>query len=188
LETLRARIGRPVYQLPTLPPSVLGMRLYNALRQRLSRLGGIYMPGDRVLKADFDGRRITGIYTRNHTDMALQARQVVLASGSFFSNGLVAARDRIYEPVFGLDVWSPEDRNDWSQTDFFDPQPYLQFGVKTDNDMRALMNDRPLDNLYAIGAVLGGYNPLQQGCGAGVSLISALHVAHRIVAALEAKS
>jgi len=184
LERLRAALDRPVCLLPTLPPSLLGLRMFQALRQRLNRLGGVFMPGDSVLKAEFDGRRIAGVYTRNHTDIMLRARQVVLASGSFFSNGLVAARDRIYEPVFGADVWSHADREEWGRADFFDAQPYLQFGVKTDICLRVLLNNEPVENLYAAGAVLGGYDPLQQGCGAGVSLISALHAARRIALAL----
>lgn len=179
---LRRLVGKPVYLLPTLPPSVLGMRLHQALRQRLQQLGGVFMPGDSVLRASFEGQRITGLYTRNHTDIPLRAQQVVLASGSFFSNGLVAAFDGIREPVFGLDVYSKAERADWSDADLFAPQPYLQFGVQTDAALRALKQGEAISNLYAIGAVAGGYDPLQQGCGAGVSLIGALHVAQQILA------
>ncbi|NDL62265.1 glycerol-3-phosphate dehydrogenase subunit GlpB [Acerihabitans arboris] len=185
LERLRAAVDRPIYLLPTLPPSLLGMRLYQALRQRLNRLGGVFMPGDRVLKAQFDGRRIVSVTTRNHADIPLRARQVVLAGGSFFSNGLATNRERVYEPVFGLDVHSHADRDAWSRADFFVPQPYLQYGVKTDNRLRALLGGEPIENLYAVGAVLGGYDPLSQGCGAGVSLVSALHAAGRIALSLE---
>ncbi|MDQ9599766.1 FAD-binding protein, partial [Serratia marcescens] len=56
------------------------------------------------------------------------------------------------------------------------------FGVRTDGRLRAMKQGMPFDNLYAIGAVAGGYDPLQQGCGAGVSLIGALHVAQQIAA------
>ncbi|MEX3004561.1 glycerol-3-phosphate dehydrogenase subunit GlpB [Serratia fonticola] len=182
LMTLRRLVGKPVYLLPTLPPSVLGMRLHQALRQRLQQLGGIFMPGDSVLRASFDGQCVTGLYTRNHTDIPLRAQQVILASGSFFSNGLVAAFDGIREPVFGLDVYSKTERADWSDANLFAPQPYLQFGVQTDTALRALKQGEAMTNLYAIGAVVGGYDPLQQGCGAGVSLIGALHVAQQILA------
>lgn len=182
LAALQAAVGKPILLLPTLPPSVLGMRLHQALRSRLQQLGGVFMPGDSVLRADIEAGRVTGLYTRNHTDIPLLAQQVVLASGSFFSNGLVAGFEGIREPVFGLDVDSRTDRADWSHRSLFAPQPYLQFGVRTDNRLRALRQGEPLSNLYAIGAVTGGYDPLQQGCGAGVSLIGALYVAQQIAA------
>ncbi|WP_413733185.1 glycerol-3-phosphate dehydrogenase subunit GlpB [Sodalis sp. RH20] len=185
LERLRGLVNRPIYLLPTLPPSLLGIRLFQALRRRLNRLGGVFMPGDKVLKARFAGRRIISVSTRNHADIPVRARQVVLASGSFFSNGLASTHERVYEPVFGLDMFGDGERDTWSRADFFAPQPYLQFGVKTDDRLRALLGGEPLENLYAAGAVLGGYDPLSQGCGAGVSLVSALHAAGRIAVTLE---
>lgn len=185
LDALRAAVGKPIQLLPTLPPSLLGIRLHQALRQRFQQLGGMTMPGDAVLRAEMVDNRITGLYTRNHGDIPLRAAQMVLASGSFFSNGLVATFERVYEPILDLDVLSLPNRADWSRSNMFAPQPYLQFGVNTDNRLRALRGGIALENLHVIGAVLGGYDPLQQGCGAGVSLTSALFVAEQIVSAME---
>lgn len=39
----------------------------------------------------------------------------------------------------------------------------------------------PLANLYCAGAGLAGFHPVQEECGAGVSLLSALHVAESIL-------
>lgn len=38
-----------------------------------------------------------------------------------------------------------------------------------------------LENLYATGAILEGFNPLKEGCGAGVSILSAMYIAEQIL-------
>jgi glycerol-3-phosphate dehydrogenase subunit B len=186
-QAISSRLPCPLRLLPTLPPSVLGMRLYNQLRRRFQRLGGLIMPGDAVLKADIGEHWVKAIFTRNHGDVPLRADRVILASGSFFSSGLEAKFSGIREPVFGLDVLAPAARADWCREDFFSPQPYLQAGVAVDEHFHPLIAGRSVNNLYAIGSVLAGFDPLQQGCGAGVSITGALHVAQQILAAQEAR-
>lgn len=44
-----------------------------------------------------------------------------------------------------------------------------------------MMQGKKIDNLYAIGSILSGFNPMQEGCGAGVSILSAMNVADKIV-------
>lgn len=173
-------LGKPLFLLPTLPPSLPGLRLHQALSRRFCQLGGIVMPGDRAVRASHSPQEMA-IYTRHHRDIPLRARHVVLASGSFFSSGLVSEFDRVTEPVFGLDVRFAERRDGWSQQELFAPQPYMQFGVTVDEYLHPRIGGKTADNLYAIGAVLEGFDPITQGCGAGVSLLSALYVAGQIL-------
>ncbi len=42
---LQQQLNKAVYQLPTLPPSLLGIRLHQALLRRFRRAGGFVMPG-----------------------------------------------------------------------------------------------------------------------------------------------
>ncbi|MEH2921904.1 glycerol-3-phosphate dehydrogenase subunit GlpB [Samsonia erythrinae] len=180
VDALRNALGKPVRLLPTLPPSLLGLRLHQALSSRFRQLGGMVMPGDRVVRGSLLPKKVA-VYSQHHRDIPLQAQHVVLASGSFFSNGLVSQFDRVAEPVFGLDVRFAERREDWSHQDVFAPQPYMQFGVVTDERLHPRIGGETVDTLYAIGAVLEGFDPIAQGCGAGVSLLSALYVAEQIL-------
>ncbi|MBA5204239.1 glycerol-3-phosphate dehydrogenase subunit GlpB [Pectobacterium aroidearum] len=177
---LAEALGKPISLLPTLPPSVLGLRLHQALSQRFRQLGGMVMPGDRAVRAVLAAQEIA-VHSHHHRDIPLRAKYAVLASGSFFSNGLVTQFDRVTEPVFGLDVRFAEQREGWSQQDVFVPQPYMQFGAIVDEHLHPRIGGETIGNLYAIGAVLEGFDPIAQGCGAGVSLLSALHVAEQIL-------
>ncbi|WP_333893168.1 FAD-binding protein, partial [Atlantibacter subterraneus] len=129
--------------------------------------GGIIMEGDAVTGVTRNEAGLRQVWTRNHGDIALQARHVVLASGSFFSNGLVAERQRVREAIFDLDLLDYAANGDWSHPDFFHSQPWQSIGVKTNARLQPSRNGEPLDGVYAIGTVLGGFDPITQGCGGG---------------------
>ncbi|AFJ46398.1 glycerol-3-phosphate dehydrogenase subunit GlpB [Shimwellia blattae] len=185
IDNLQASTGCQIACVPTLPPSVPGIRMHQVLSGYFRALGGTMMTGDAVQQATPQpggGYRVT---TRNHGDIAIQARHLVLASGSFFSNGLIASRTGVREPLFDLDVLEPGPRSQWYDEDFFRPQPWQQFGVITDHNLHPHKKGELQTDMFAIGGVLGGFDPIRLGCGGGVSVVTALHAAHQILARQE---
>lgn len=181
LEALRARVELPIHLLATLPPSIPGIKAQQLLQRRFRTLGGEYFLGDSVLSAETEKGRVRRVFTANHGNIPFEAGHFVLATGSFFSRGLIASPDRITEPVFGADTCYAPSRAEWYSDRFFDRHNYQAFGVRTDRSLRVIRQGETLENLFCAGAGLAGFHPIQEGCGAGVSLISALHAAERIL-------
>lgn len=181
VDKLRRKVGRPLYFVPTMPTSVPGVRAQILLRNYFQHLGGRYMLGDKVVAGEIAGGALRSVTTSNLGDMKLEADNYILASGSFFSHGLIAAPDRIYEPVFGLDVDAPADRAEWFDKDIYKAQPYMKFGVATDERFRVKKDGEVIRNFYAAGAVLGGSNAMKDGAGAGISIVTSMYVVNEIL-------
>ena len=89
LADVEHRLGRRVFEIPTLPPSVPGMRLYEILRAALRAAGGRLVLGAEVVSAARDGDRITSVATRAAgRDLHYAAPWFVLATGGFASGGI----------------------------------------------------------------------------------------------------
>ena len=181
VEYIRKYSEKPVFFMSPVPPSVPGIRVQKRLQERFVELGGTFFLGDTVEKAFFDGDTVIGITTNNHSDIQFYAEQYVLASGSFFSKGIISRSNEIYEPVLNADVEYDSQRDNWFCKNVFDVQPYMSYGVKTDTGFHPLRDGVPVRNMFAIGSVLSGYNPLEEGCGSGVAILTALHVANTIL-------
>ncbi|MDE5875251.1 MAG: anaerobic glycerol-3-phosphate dehydrogenase subunit B, partial [Muribaculaceae bacterium] len=177
VERLRKGVDVPVWFVPTTPASVPGVRCQLSLRDLFIRLGGEFLPGDTVSRGEFENNRLRRIFTVNLGDMPLEADNFIISTGSFFGHGLIADMERIYEPVFGLDLNVKGGRTEWYEKDFFASQPYMTYGVTTDNKFRPSRRGETIENLYATGALLAGFNALKEGSGAGITLASALHAA-----------
>ncbi|QIA77188.1 glycerol-3-phosphate dehydrogenase subunit GlpB [Rodentibacter caecimuris] len=187
MTVLRKATKLALFELPTLPPSLLGMRQRIQLRRKFESLGGLMMNGDSAVKAHFDGNRVRCVMTRLHNDEEMIADNFVLASGSFFSKGLVAEFDKIFEPVFYSDItgvkgFEANDRFSWTDRRFANPQPYQSAGVVINEHCQVQKSGQFLTNLYAVGNVIGGFNALALGCGSGVAVVTALAVAEEILA------
>ncbi|MBN2079587.1 MAG: glycerol-3-phosphate dehydrogenase subunit GlpB [Spirochaetes bacterium] len=172
--------GRIIYEVPSLPPSIMGMRIDDALKRRFAALGGEFSIGDTVTGGEIINGAVDHVHTRSFGTTRHQATSFVLATGSFFSNGLRSEFNRIEEPVLKLSVNASQKRSDWYAARFFEPSshPFLEYGVRTDTNLKAIdANGNTVDNLYCAGAILGGYNPIREASGGGVAIASGYHAA-----------
>ena len=180
IQKITKQIKVPVRFVSTLPPSVAGTRLLSKLRKRFVQNGGTFLLGSMVKNGKMSGDRVLSVQAKNFPDQDIEADHFVLATGSFMSGGLVSTPEKITEPIFGLDVDYEGQCGDWSKEKLFDTQPYMEFGVKTDNEFHVIKDGRTIENLYAIGSILSGHNSLKLADDTGVAIMTALQVARQI--------
>ena len=178
----RIRQGIPAHVVfaGTLPPSVPGIRTLILLKQRYQLLGGTYLMGDEVVRAHTHEGVVHSVATRNLDNHYIEAANFILSTGGYFSKGLTSNPFQVLEPVFGLDVEYKEDRNQWYNPSFKEDQPYMHFGVKADENLHALKDGKPLENLFVAGSILGGNRP-EFGFAAGQCIKTALFAADQIL-------
>ena len=137
-----------------------GLSLNRTSIKEFKAAGGTLLHGDKVTGGVIENSRLLCVSTEKLGDVTLEADNFILATGKFFSRGLVADMDKVYEPLFGLDVEYDEDRSGWFDPSFAAPQRFLEFGVKT-LDYKALKDGKPIDNLYPAGEILAGISSAQ---------------------------
>lgn len=174
------QVKAPVKFVSTLPPSIAGTRMLSKLRKLFVKNGGTFLLGSMVKNGKILDNRVVSIEAKNFPDQDIVAENFVLATGSFMSGGLVSSTAGITEPIFGLDVDYAGQRGEWSKENMFDSQPYMEFGVATDNEFHAIKDGQVIENLYAIGSILSGHNSLKLADDTGVAVMTALQVARQM--------
>jgi glycerol-3-phosphate dehydrogenase subunit B len=173
LHELEQRLGRPVFEVPTLPPSVPGLRLNSLLRLLLRDAGGRVVVGDTVVGAELDGGRVEALLVETAARVKrIAAGTVVLASGGFSAGGLAMdSHGVVRETVLDLPVAGVPD------TPRFDPDyhaehPLSRAGVAVDDAFRPVDADGRVvaENVRVAGATLGGAVPWREKSGDGISL------------------
>jgi glycerol-3-phosphate dehydrogenase subunit B len=189
---LEQRLGRPVFEIPTLPPSVPGMRLFAILREALRRAGGRVILNAVVTGAERDGgvaERDGGRVSALRVRVGLREERrgcdwVVLASGGFASGGLeLDSRWTARETALGLPVAGvPAPGEERFRPGYFDDHPVARAGVAVGPDLRPEGHE----NVLVAGATLAGAEPWREKSGDGISLATGHRAAESILA--EARS
>jgi glycerol-3-phosphate dehydrogenase subunit B len=160
------------------PPSVPGLRFERDLCD-IAASAGINWIAGHVRDAAISSGRVRALHLEDGREIVGDA--FVLATGRFLGGGI--RHEGVFrESVFGLPVFvNRQDVADRWLGDLLDrnaaaEQAALKAGVAVDGAMRPVDDrGRPvLENLFAAGSVIGGYDPAKDGTGLGVAAVTAL--------------
>lgn len=184
LDDLQKRLNAPVFEVPTLPPSIPGLRLYHALESQLRASGARIQIGHPVIGVQTEGRHVQAVVTQAASrPQVWRAGNFVLATGGVASGGIVVESDgSAREPLFNLPLANlPAPDAPRFSPGYFEEHPFNKVGVAVNANMQPLGADGPaFENLYVAGALLSGAEPWREKSGEGLSLASGYRAAQVI--------
>jgi glycerol-3-phosphate dehydrogenase subunit B len=185
-QELETRLRHPVFEVPTLPPSIGGIRLFESMTAALRREGARVVMGSTVAGAERDGRRLEGVVAQTAgRPRTYRARSFVLASGGFASGGLqLDSHGRVRETAFDLAlVGVPPPEAPRFEPGYFDEHPIARAGLAADEELRPLDAEGApaFENLHAAGATLAGAASWREASGNGLSLVTGYAAASAIL-------
>jgi glycerol-3-phosphate dehydrogenase subunit B len=179
---LQQRLGRAVFEIPTLPPSVPGIRMFEVLQAALRRARGRLVLGSEVVGSEREGRRVAAVRARAAgRDLRYDARWIVLATGGFASGAIeLDSRWVTQERVLGLPLRGvPGPGESRFVSTYLEEQPMARVGVAVDAGLHA----EDVDNVLVVGAALPGATPWREGSGEGIALSSGYRAAEAVLSA-----
>jgi glycerol-3-phosphate dehydrogenase subunit B len=169
--------GVPIFETPTLPPSVPGYRLYKSLEDTLRSMGVHMLVGYDVYNPKTFGKRIGEIsIAMGKSEKRVSGRAFILATGGLVGKGITGSYNTLKEPIFELPVAAPKNRADWFRKRLFDPagHPINRAGIMVDDHLRPVgkKGEPVYDNLLVCGTQLFGFDALREKSGGGVAVSS----------------
>jgi glycerol-3-phosphate dehydrogenase subunit B len=184
---LEDRTGCEIFEIPILPPSIPGMRIFNRFREWLIRKGVTFLLGHSVSKVSIGGRRCEGITLSNPPlSTFYSADRFILATGRFTGGGLAADGKEIFEPILHLPVAQPQSREEWFGKSFFSdsPHPVHQAGLLTDPYLRPVdEKEGPLlENVWIAGSILSHHDSIGEKSREGIEIATGYKAAKNALA------
>jgi glycerol-3-phosphate dehydrogenase subunit B len=174
LADLAAGLALPVVELPTLPPSIPGLRLELAL-SATARAAGLVLQVGQAARLVAEAGRVAWVELQSPGHpLRVPAAQVIVASGGLAGGGLEVDVDgQVRETVGRLPVSEPRPAAPLFGSKFLEPggHPAGWIGIRVDRHMRPVdaRGEPVYQNLFAAGGVLAGANRAVEKSAAGIS-------------------
>ena len=169
--------GLQIFEIPTMPPSVPGIRLREMFEQIFPQKGIALITQQKVTSLTFDDDGALLKLRDNYGPITIHSKAVILATGRFLSGGLEAQITGISESLLDLPVTQPVDRTDWYSEGYTDHEGHAihKAGIEIDSSYRPLaQNGEPYDErLFAAGIILAHQDWIRGRSGAGIAIATA---------------
>lgn len=169
--------GLVIFEIPTMPPSVPGVRLRELFEQALPRKGVTLIAQQKVVSLTFSDDAATLYLRDSYGPIQVHAQAVILATGRFLSGGLDALPAGVSEHLLDLAVTQPAKRTEWYRERYTDPRghPINRAGIEVDDCSRPMAKDGRIysERLFAAGSILAHQDWIRTRSGAGIAIATA---------------
>jgi len=185
-ERFQSELGHPIFEIPTLPPSVLGLRLFDRLRKHLQETGVEIIWAAPAHAAELSGGRCRRIHLKSAgREQPVEARAYILALEDAVDGAMRAGVRTIRDPFFHQTLAQsgvPTDRTDES---LFKAQPFARVGYAVTDRLQPVGDDgRPLaSNAFVAGGAIAGYDPAGTKSRGGLAIATGYRAAQEAMAA-----
>ena len=179
-------VGRPIFEIPTVPPSVIALRLFDRLRKHLQEAGIEIIWAAPAHAAEVrDGRCRSILLKAAGHELPVEAAAYVVAIEDWVDGAFRAGVHAVRDPFFHQAIaWNkvPTDRTAES---LFSTQPFEQVGYAlTDRLQPADEKGRPLaENVFCAGGAMAGYDPTGTKSRGGMAIATGYRAAREALAA-----
>jgi len=187
MKELQVATGAAVFEIPTLPPSVPGIRLNTALRQYVERLGVQVEISMGIIGFHAQEGRIEWVETQTSSrPLKHHAQNFLLATGGILGGGINTDHTgRAWEVVFDLPLTTPKQRGEWFRSRFLDPagHPIFSGGVSVNRQFQPVdASGSPVyANVWAAGSILAHADPIRERSLEGIAIATSIAAAQHII-------
>jgi len=186
MKELQAATGAAVFEIPTLPPSVPGIRLNTALRRQVEELGVRVEVNMDVTGFRAENGHIAWVETEtSHLPLKHRAEKFLLATGGLLGGGINTDHTgRVWEVIFHLPLAMPQNRGEWFRPRFLDPagHPIFSGGAPVNRQFQPVdaSGARVYSNLWAAGNILAHADPIRERSLEGIAIATGIAAAQHI--------
>ena len=183
---LASALNAPIAEIPTLPPSVTGIRLHQALVHTLAKHGGRVESNMAAIDFDATAKSINWVASAaSARPLRHRARAYLLATGGILGGGFNSdPSGRSWETVFNLPLTLPTDRGAWFRPEFLDAagHPVFQGGVQVNAAWQPVdaQGEVIYTNLWAAGNLLAHADAIRTRSHEGLALATGAAAAKKI--------